>query len=663
LRSGLATEHSYRPALKELIEALGPGVTATNDPKRVACGAPDYVVSRDTGHGPLTIGYVETKDIGVSLDETERSEQLRRYLPSLDNLLLTDYLEFRWYVGGERRLTARLGSWERTRGGRLVIDQAGMVAVVSLLRDFLARQPEPIRTPRDLAQRMARLTHLIRDIIVQSFATGSESDELKDLRSAFTEVLIPDLPIPQFADMFAQTLSYGLFAARINHTGSTPFRRQDAAREIPRTNPFLRRLFNTITGPDVDDEPFIGFVDDLAQLLAQTDMALVLADFGKRTRQEDPVVHFYETFLAAYDPKLRESRGVYYTPEPVVSYIVRSVDHLLRERFGCADGLADTGDVTHQRTNAAGRSIVERMPRVQILDPACGTATFLYAVTDHIRQHFMQQRQAGLWSGYVRSQLLPRIHGFELLIAPYAVAHLKLGMQLAGLDLPESQRKDWAYTFTGDERLGVYLTNTLEQALKKSELLVGRYISEEANAAADIKRDKPILVVLGNPPYSGNSANKGDWIERLVRDYYAVDGKPLGERNPKWLQDDYVKFLRFGQWRIQQTGSGILAFITNHGYLDNPTFRGMRQQLMETFTDIYILNLHGNSKKRELPPEGGRDENVFDIQQGVAIGVFVKEVGKNGPANVHHADLWGPRENKYVWLGQQSVNTTKRAFR
>jgi len=645
---------------------LKPSVEAINEPKREKCGAPDYNVSLRTPAGPLTIGYIEAKDIGIPLLDTERGEQMLRYLPALDNLILTDYLEFRWYVGGTLRATERLAT--PTAKKTLLSVPDGETTVAHLLTDFLSHKTEPIKSPRDLAERMARLTYMIRDIIVRAFEAKEESNLLRDARDGFSDVLIPSLSVSEFADMFAQTLAYGLFAARINHKGATPFQRRDAAYEIPKTNPFLRAFFDRITGPDLDDEPFVGFVDDLAHVLAETDMATVLADFGKSTRRDDPIVHFYETFLAAYDPKLREMRGVYYTPAPVVSYIVRSVDHVLKAHFGCAQGLADTSTVTYEQTDDNGNRQARQTPRVLMLDPATGTATFLYAVVDHIRALFMRQDNAGLWSGYVRDQLLPRLFGFELLMAPYTVAHLKLGFQLAALDLPEDKRHDWAYDFKGNARLGVYLTNSLEEAVRSSQALLGGYISREANAAAEIKRERPIMVVFGNPPYSGISSNKGAWIDGLLKgrlpdgskvpSYYEADGKALGERK-LWLQDDYVKFIRFGRWRIEQTGSGVLAFITNHSYLDNPTFRGMRQQLIQAFTDIYILDLHGNAKKRQHVPNGGADQNVFDIQQGVAIAIFVKEPGKEAPATVHHADLWGTREGKYTWLeGNSAVTTT-----
>src|SRR5437660_1442652 len=675
--TGKATEQTYRSALKILLEALGTDIAAINEPKRVKCGAPDYVIERDN----LTIGYIEAKDIGISLDKVEKDEQLKRYRNALDNLILTDYLEFRWYVDGEKRMVATLATSGKGKG--LSWDKNGADQVEELLKCFLAHSAEPIRKPQELARRIARLAHMIRDIIIDVFKQKEASDNLKDLYSAFQEVLLPDLKASEFADMFAQTIAYGLFAARCNHTQKSPFRRDNAAREIPRINPFLRKLFGAIAGPDLDDEPFIGFVDELAQVLAYTDMDAVMAEFGKRTRQDDPIVHFYETFLVQYDSKLRELRGVYYTPEPVVSYIVRSVEALLRTHFDCYEGLADTGTVTHSYIDEEGKEHTEQTPHVLILDPATGTATFLYHVIAHIRESYRQMGNAGMWSGYMREHLLPRLFGFELLMAPYAMAHLKLGMQLAAIDLPKEERAKWAYDFKSDERLGIYLTNTLDEAIKRSQVMFGRYISDEANEAAKVKQGYPVMVILGNPPYSGHSANKGQWINDLLRgkdsqtgkstgNYFAVDGKPLGERNPKWLNDDYVKFIRFAQWRIEQTGYGILAFITNHGYLDNPTFRGMRQSLMQSFDEIYLLDLHGNSKKKERSPDGSKDENIFDIQQGVAVGIFVKRQKANHAsraATVRHAHLWGPRyekadreqqrvKSKYNWLAENDITTT-----
>ena len=670
LQRGNATEHTHRPALKKLIEAISPKHTATNEPTREACGAPDYSVSTDTRHGPLTTGYIEAKDVGVDLPETERGEQLARYRKGLPNLILTDYLDFRWYIGGQLRSQARLAT--PGKGSKLTEEKGGAAAVRAIIDGFLEQSPESISTPKDLAERLARLTHIIRDIVIAAFAQKRASRTLVDLRSAFAHTLIPDLDepenTPQFADMYAQTIAYGLFAARCNHSGASAFVREKAAEEIPKTNPFLRELFETITGSKMNDEPYAGIVDDLVSLLDRTDIGEVLAHFGARTRRQDPVVHFYETFLAAYDPKLRESRGVYYTPEPVVSYIVRSVDWLLREKFNLPDGLADTSKTkyTVERENAktGKKEKSERTaPKVLILDPACGTATFLYAVIDHIRERFIASDDGGKWSAFIRDHLLPRMLGFELLMAPYAVAHLKLGMQLGAIDLKPALRAKWGYDFKSDDRLGVYLTNSLEQADREIQALLGpfRVLTEEANAARAIKRDLPIMVVLGNPPYSGHSANKGDWIRSLIETYKTGCPELFKPAQAKWLSDDYVKFIRFAQWRIQQTGSGVLAFITNHSYLDNPTFRGMRRSLLETFDEGYILDLHGNLKKKEAAPDGSDDENVFDIQQGVAIALWTKHpAGANRkPTALYHADLWGKRDHKYAVLGSSDASVTK----
>ena len=670
-----ATEHTHRPVLQTLLESVGDRVTATNEPKRIECGAPDFVITK-TVQNQFIVGYVEAKDIGSDLAQiesdskranpsTSNGRQFKRYKESLPNLLLTNYTEFRWYVDGESRMTARLATLKGD--GKLSRSQAEFSQLNQLLWEFLEKTPERIASPVDLAQRMARLTHMIRDIIGEGFRLGRVSHDVEDLYDATKSVLVPDLTERDFADMFAQTLAYGLFAARVNHTAGI-FRRQDAAHRIPPTNPFLQQLFSMVTGPALDDEPFVSFVDDLTQLLGNADIEAILSDFGKRAAREDPILHFYEPFLAAYDPSLREQRGVYYTPEPVVSYIVRSVDWLLRQSFNCPSGLADHAMTDYEyAVDDQGKTTRKSSHRVLVLDPACGTGTFLYAVIDHIREYYRSSGNAGMWSGYVKEHLLKRVFGFELLMAPYAMSHLKLGMQLAAQDLPDDSRSDWSYEFDSNERLGVYLTNSLEETERKTINYLGplRVITEEATAATEIKRKLPIMVVLGNPPYSGHSANasrkerKLTWIGKLIEDYKMVDGKRLGERNPKWLQDDYVKFIRFGQQRIEQAGAGVLAFITNNAYLDNPTFRGMRQQLMDTFTDIYLLDLHGNAKKKERAPDGSPDQNVFDIQQGVAIALFVKQAGKSGPAVVHHADLWGTRAGKYKALAALDVSNTE----
>ena len=646
--TGHATEHSYRPALQALIQEFGgAGVRALNEPSHVDCGAPDFIVEQ----GGVPIGHIECKDVGANLDQVAESDQLKRYREGLPNLILTDYLEFRWYTEGFLHKSARLG--HLSAAGGVTRDSRGAQQVPELLESFYAADVPTVVDSRDLAKRMAAKARLLYDGVAHILRQEKGAGPLHDLLQAYRDVLIKDLTPIDFADMQAQTAAYGLFAARCRHQpGAGPFTRQSAI--FAETTPFLRDVFGRIAGPGID--PRIAWVvDDLARLLDRADMGAILAAFGRQRVGHDPVVHFYEDFLAAYDYELREMRGVYYTPEPVVSYIVRSVDFLLRDRFGLADGLADSKEITADGPDGTQ----EKRPGVLILDPAAGTGTFLREVVASIRDTIKGKGLAGVWPDYVKKHLLPRLFGFELLMAPYAICHLNLALEITGA-------KAGAVTPYG-ERLNVFLTNTLEESHEPSSgqiFLLAQALAQESASADAVKRDKPVMVVLGNPPYSGHSANKGTWIRSLI-DSYKRDFPELKKpAQAKWLSDDYVKFIRFAQWRIERTGEGILGFVTNHSYLDNPTFRGMRQSLMRTFDDIYLLDLHGSSKRRERTPEGGEDENVFDIQQGVAIGLFVKRSGgPAGLASVHHADLWGEREEgtdggKYGWLAANDVATT-----
>jgi predicted helicase len=527
-----------------------------------------------------------------------------------------------------------------------------------------------------LACRVSCLALSIRERTITTFTRGIASNNMQELFDQFKQAVNSDVTADQFADIFAQTLAYGLFTARFNHSGLTRFQRQHASSALPITNAFLAKLFATISGPELHDEPFMCYVDELVDLLAETDAHIFLAGSNQLASQKDALSWLYEKFLEQYDPQLRDLRGVYYTPEPVVSYIVRSVDLLLRTHFNRQDGLAgEEGQVI-------------------LLDPACGTGIFLQAVIKHIRGEFQKTGNARGWQAYVHAQLLPHLFGFELLMAPYLIAHLKLAMQLAALDLPESERPAWAYHVEHDEHLNIYLANTLEQG-------------EETRTGRGQAPTNPIMVILGNPPYAGHSVNKGQLINTLLDAY--KEGCPELKKpgQAKWLSDDYVKFIRFAQWNIEQAGYGILAFITNHSYLDNPTFRGMRRSLLQSFDDLYILDLHGNSKKQEQAPSGSKDENIFDIQQGVAISIFVKwreissargakggdgqgrrdqggdrhGAGAQGGASpaptlfakVHHANLWGFREvyelddrgqtvltgGKYCWLVEHDLASTQ----
>ena len=673
LARGDATEHTHRSALKSLIESAAPGLLATNEPKAIQReNKPDYIVRR----GASVIGFVEAKDVDNSLKSTLKTNQLKRYLEALPNLILTNYLDFIWLVGGEKRMEVSLAELNGRQVSPVKDAQARWDELIAC---FLAEVTPTISSPQQLAKNLAGQTRLLRDLSLELLMAGDA--DLMEQDESFRALLVPDLKPHEFADMYAQTAAYGLFTARVfAHTtmfGGNPetlpesfkkegFSLEQAAYLIPKANPFLRQFFQHIASPNLNPQ-LRWLVEQIADSLRYTDMDKVLHRQSRKAGFEDPVFHFYETFLAEYDRSLRESRGVYYTPEPVVDYIVRGVDWLLVNRFGKPDGLAD--------------------PSALILDPATGTATFLRKVIDLIHQRVDGQHGAGAWPGYVRSQLLPRIFGFELMMAPYTVAHLKLALQL----------QESGFEFAQGERLHVYLTNTLDQLHQKTAAMLGQWIARENEGAEKIKRDSPVVVVVGNPPYSGESRNKSDWIMQLLQTYKTEpEGGPLKERNSKWLNDDYVKFIRFAHDRVKRTGHGIVAFITNHGWLDNPTFRGMRAQLMADFDDIYVLDLHGNSKKKERTPAAlkarGDDKNVFDIEQGVSITFLVKRPGAAEPgqaveeeifkltasepgtkknkhrqleggkvtlkARIHQADLWGSRDYKYSWLEEHGLPDT-----
>lgn len=651
--SGQATEHSYRLPLQQLLERMGgKDLRVLNEPKPMACGAPDLVVERDK----VTIGYVACADITISLDQAAVTDQLGTCRHGLANLILTNHLEFRWYLEGKQRRQVCLGSVDGPHGIRL--DPIAFAEMHVLVQDFFGAAPVAIDSSEALAQHMAAKTRLLRDAMVRVLAEEEDKNTgpLHDLWQIYRQAFTTDLSAADFADLQAQTATYGLFAARCGHPAGVPFTRQSAV--FTKTTPFLQDVFGRIAGPGLD-QSITWIVDDLAHLLNQTDMTAVLEDFGQRSQRKDPVAHFYENFLKAYDPELREIRGVYYTPEPVVSYIVRSVDRLLKDQLGLSSGLAEMPGPNEKH-------------RVLILDPAAGTGTFLREVIVHIRATWSQQGLAGTWPEYVKQHLLPRLFGFELLMAPYAIAHLKLALELG-------HQQNQGLQLIPGQRLNVFLANPLEGGHQQVQRVrLAHAIAREAASADGIKREKSIMVVVGNPPYSGHSANKTIWIDQLLRgkgddgltrSYFHVDGQPLREKNMKWLNDDYVKFIRFAQWRIAKTGEGILAFVTNHSYLNNPTFRGMRHSLMKTFDDLYLLDLHGNMRRREKAPDGSKDTNVFDIQQGVAIGLFVKH-GNNShrlKKNVFWAELWGERDaglcggvrgGKYGWLAAHDVTTT-----
>lgn len=629
---GIATEHSYRHLIISMINHVDDSITIINEPKRIECGAPDFILLKKN----IPIGYIEAKDIGVDLDSIVDTDQFKRYTSGLKNVIFTNHYDFIWYVNGQEKLRFSIGKYKRSN---LSFDEALFLSSEAHLKSFLSLKTENITSASDLAKRLATLAQSINGLILASLDLEEEDGWLNKWFNGFKQTLVPGLTEADFSDMFSQTLAYGLFAARVHMDEGADFSRYSASSILPKTNPFLRKLFAQFAGESMP-ETISWAVDEIVEVLKHTDIDSIKGYFGKSNDKEDAVIHFYENFLGEYNPALKQKRGVYYTPDSLVGFITRSVDEILIKDFKKPNGLADD--------------------QTLILDPALGTASFLFSAIEKIHE---KNKDKVDWNIYVKDNLLERLFGFEILMAPYSVAHLKIGMQLQRM----------GYKFTKDQRLGVYLTNTLEETAKRSNEFIFDFIAHEANSAFDVKRDRPIVVVMGNPPYSGQSENNGEWITNLMKgydtiskkkthSYFECDGKSLNERNTKWLNDDYVKFIRFAQWRIEQTGHGVIGFVTNHGFIDNPTFRGMRESLMKSFDDIYILDLHGNSKKKETCPNGDKDENVFDIQQGVSISFFVKkkyEKAENHLANVYRADLWGTRESKYDFLKEMSWDKVK----
>jgi predicted helicase len=673
-------ERSHYPSLKRLIEGLMIGINARIEEKGNQAGIPDLTIRKNE----RILGYIEAKDIHVDLGKIQKTAQIKRYLESNIgyNLILTNYLEFRWYVNGECEKTAQLADF---KSGKIILVN-DLQPIRELLQLFLNQKAKDINNYYDLAKEMAAYTKTIRNAIQSSLEIETTTEELNRLQETFKKLLLLDIDNDKFADMYAQTIAYGLFTAKIGHAqnpGEFAFNRTTASIYITDKIPFLKGLFDLVLGTDSVSKIHKS-IENLIELFNTIDMTNILENFGQETRTEDPVIHFYETFLAAYESSLRKSRGVYYTPEPVVNFIVRSVNDILvnEEIFDLEYGLGNR--------------------KVTILDPATGTGTFLYAVIKQIRDN-VAKYGVDKWNSFLRdAKLLKRLFGFELLMTPYTIAHLKLGLLLG----------DLGYKFAPAERLKIYLTNALEAGIKSGELIPGitQIIAEESSQAAKVKTEISVTVVLGNPPYAVSSQNASKRKRVLNQDErYLADieytgstwnriyktgkaGKTItelthigellelykgrvrleGEKNIQPLDDDYIKFIRFAQYQIENNAqnAGIIGFITNHSYLNGLIHRGMREELLKYFDRLYIMDLHGNSLLKETTPEGNIDQNVFDIQQGVAILIAVREKDKpdygstayksrdgvKEMAKVLYYDLWGRREDKYKFLESASLD-------
>lgn len=645
------SEMGYRTDFEILLQGIFEKINVKridHDPKAKHGNKPDFIVMKND----IPILYIEAKTIGESLDKIEKSKQMERYF-GYANLVLTDYVEFRFYRNGIKyQEPIKIAQYDFDSRTITPLPDKFDFAGNTLLQ-FTQSHKEPIKSGEHLAKIMGGKAQRIRDNIKEVLAKKDEKKpEILNVYNTIKKLLVHDLDEEEFADMYAQTLVYGLFVARYHDETPDKFSRQEARDLVPASNPFLRNFFDHIVGPNFDKR-LEYIVNELCEVFSHANIQQLMKQYFERGHAEfisassdetlkrvqgdnigpDPVIHFYEDFLKEYDAELRKKMGAYYTPLPVVRFIVRSVDYLLQKEFNLPSGLADTSKLENG------------IHRVQILDPAVGTGTFLSSVIREIYLKLKNSGQIGRWTTYVHNDLLPRLHGFELMMAPYTIAHLKLSM---------------AFKATGfkyfNRRLGIYLTNSLEESAPQQEMFTGfgfaESIADESKEAALIKNEAPIMVVIGNPPYSVSSENKSPWILELIKEYK----KDLNERNIQPLSDDYIKFIRYAEHFIEKNKTGIVAMITNNSFLDGIIHRQMRKHLLETFDEIYILDLHGSTKKKETAPDGSKDENVFDIQQGVTISIMIKKIGsKTKTATVRFTEVYGIREDKFRFLDESEL--------
>lgn len=653
--TGETTEHSFRGALEVLLKAMLPKKNKNqqemhiiNEPKRKTYGAPDIELRR----GDIIVSFIETKDINDKdlrgRNDSGHREQFDRYKNAINTIAFTDYLEFVLFENGEEVLSSRIG---KINNNEIIatddVEQIGNFE--KIIANLYNAKAEPIKSAKVLTKTLAAKAKLISYILLNAYQKN-ETNEDKELHlklAAFQKFLVHDMTKEQFVDFYAQTIIYGMFIARIYDKTPASFSLVEASELIPKTIPFLKKIFKQLALADLH-YGIKWIVEDLVEIFRATNMDRVLRNYGK-----DPLVHFYEDFLAEYNPKIREDFGVWYTPKEVVDFMVNAVDHLLKRELEIEDGLADNSVIEYK-----GKTI----HKVQLLDPATGTGTFLATIAEKIRESYKDQE--GLWSTEVVEHIIPRLNGFEYLMAPYTMAHLKLSTSL-GLDNIQTEHLD---------RLKIYLTNSLEEVHPEENLDFAKFITDESNAANIIKRDTPVMVVVGNPPYNEKSANRGEWITNLMNDYKQEPGQErilvkrlrngkyiykntLKGGNLKGLNNDYCKFIRLGQNFVGKNNEGILAYITANTYLDSRLFRGMRYNLLKSFDKIYLINLHGSTMRREST-EDIVDQCIFNIRQGVSIAIFIKKKNSNTNelAQVFYKDIYGKRNIKLNYLSGHSFD-------
>ncbi|GAA8253448.1 DNA methyltransferase [Helicobacter pylori] len=672
-------ELTHRPSLYSLLNRLkdhfNKEFKIEHEPKREQGSQPDFRVSFQG----LNIGYIENKKAGIDLSQLLKSDQIRKYLELNPNLMLTDYLNFMWVGKDENNAplikkeisVASLDELSKPLKPKPQTERD----LIELFKSFFNHEAAPITNAKDFATHLSPRTRYLKDALIKY----QEKVQVSSIFNNFKEYLYEELSFEDFSDALAQTLTYSLFLAKLNH----PFEKinlDNVRSSIPKNFAVIREMADFLKKLDEIKE-IQWLLNEILSSINHVDMDSILKDLND---DKDPYLHFYETFLSAYDPKLRESKGVYYTPDSVVKFIINALDSLLK---------------THFKDAPLGLKSALDNENIKLLDFATGTGTFLLEAFRKALE-MRKTSDGGISTKEDKYQnLLKQFYGFEYLIAPYAIAHLNLS---------QAFKDEFKKPLKENDALKIILTNTLIQPKETDSHyrhLFNHILQEELNNAQKIK-DENILIITGNPPYSGASSNEGlfEWevkatygiepkfqtieIEKKVKLTDKIKAllssiqiqkqgdksvkntnkdalknlkklhskyKLQNEKNPKWLLDDYVKFMRFAQNKIESLGHGLFGFISNNAFLDNPTFRGLRRSLLECYDELYILNLHGNARKKEKTPQGAKDENVFNIMQGVSINLFVKKA--QATKKIYYYDVYGERAEKYAFLAQNDLNS------
>ncbi|GAA7939015.1 DNA methyltransferase [Helicobacter pylori] len=668
-----SNEHTHRPFLHNLLDKLknhfNKEFKIEHEPKREQRSQPDFRVSFQG----LNIGYIENKKVGFDLNQLLEEKQILKYLELNPNLMLTDYLNFVWVGKDEnnepsikRKISvASLDELSKPLKPNPQTERD----LIELFKSFFNYEAAPITNAKDFATHLSPRTKYLKDALI----TYQKDEQVYSIFNNFKEYLYEELSFEDFSDALAQTLTYSLFIAKLNH----PFEKinlDNVRSSIPKNFAVIREMADFLKKLDAIKE-IQWLLNEILSLINHVDMDSIIKDLND---DKDPYLHFYETFLSAYDPKLREKKGVYYTPDSVVKFIINALDSLLK---------------THFKDAPLGLKSALDNENIKLLDFATGTGTFLLEAFRKALE-VRKTSDGGTSTKEDKYQnLLKQFYGFEYLIAPYAIAHLNLS---------QAFKEEFKKPLKENDALQIILTNTL---IQPSEIVAYRGLSpifeKELSNAQEIKKDEKILIITGNPPYSGASENKGlfewevkatygiepefqtieieknikltDKIQTLLKNIQKQkesgsknalkDLKKLHskyklqkEKNPKWLLDDYVKFMRFAQNKIKSLGHGLFGFISNNAFLDNPTFRGLRRSLLECYDELYILNLHGNARKKEKTPQDAKDENVFNIMQGVSINLFVKKAQATKP-KIFYYDVYGERAEKYAFLAQNDLDS------